>query len=161
MVQGELARQRAEVVGCLTRRHSEALIILRHKRRTHPVGLFQRGHLHEPQLAAETIFKGAPAALDSAFGLRRKSSNLLHTEFFESAAELSRILLASQFFFSCPVLVVALEGAHVGRDISSAEYRVSAPCPVRRIDSRVCFPARSESVLPEPDWRHRAGSRSG
>jgi hypothetical protein len=65
---------------------------------------------------ADAILKGAPGALDAAFGLGRVGGDLLDAEFFEGASELSGRLFSGEFFGHGPVRVVALEDGVAIRD---------------------------------------------
>lgn len=105
----EAAWQTAEV-GCgLARRDGEALVEVGGEAVEDVIGLIAGGGAGEAKLADQPILKGAPEAFDAALGLRRLRGNLLDAEFLEGATDLSRKLLAGEFFGDGPVGIIALE----------------------------------------------------
>ncbi len=107
----EAARQAAEVAHGIGGGTGEALVVIGREAGERCVGIGQGGGASEAQFADETVLKGAPGALDAAFGLGRVSGNLLDAELVEGASELSGRLFSGELFGERPVRIVALENA--------------------------------------------------
>jgi hypothetical protein len=105
----EAARQGAKVGSGVGGGTGKALVVIGAEAGEHGVGFGQSGGLGEAKFADQTVLKGAPGALDAAFGLGRVGGDLLDTEFVERASELRGRLLAGELFGQGPVGVVALE----------------------------------------------------
>jgi hypothetical protein len=72
----EVARQGAKVASGFGGAMSESLVVIGAETIKHGVGVFYSGGAGETKFADQTVLKGAPGALDAAFGLGRVGGNL-------------------------------------------------------------------------------------
>src|ERR1017187_1836406 len=75
----------------------------------HGVGVFYSGGAGEAKFTDQAVLKGAPGALDAAFGLGRVGGDLSDAELVEGASELGGRLFSGEFFGERPVRIVALK----------------------------------------------------
>jgi len=79
-VEIEAARQASEIANRIGGGTGEALVVVGAKLLQHNVGLGQGGGAGQAQFADQAILKGAPGALDAAFGLGRVGGDLLDAD---------------------------------------------------------------------------------
>jgi hypothetical protein len=103
------AGQAAKVANRIGGGTGEALVVIGAKLLQPGVGFSQGGGAGEAQFADQTVLKGAPGALDAAFGLGRVGRDLVDAELLQCASELSGRLFSDELFGHGPVRVVALE----------------------------------------------------